>query len=269
MESFEQQRMLLDHMHSLLLKMSDTLDKTETNAASLQSAIEAAEELRTRELELMAKTQELELHREKSDLDRSLGRFPVDVQGSLATFTQELRSLIPIWEGAAQTAQMRGNRLSPLSDRLHQAMRQREAVMERVGAAVQARVEEQRRSGEQIAAQEDSLPQFEVAPPSGEIVVAQSHPAISVEILLDEPNRLMPPLPSSDMPGLFVSTPTPPELGMPIHILARIPGGRTVEADGFVSWRREGSHPEDSGFGVELAAIQEEDRILLLDLLSH
>lgn len=268
MESFEQQRLLLDRLRSMLLKMSESLDRMEAHAETLQSSLRAAQELGQREAELLTQTQELHLIRERSDLERSLARFPLDVPNALSTVSQELKSLLPVWEGASQTAQLRFNRLGPIPERLNQAMRQREAVMERIVASITARQEKQNAAAGMVP-EEEGLPQFEVAPPSSEFVVAQSHPAIAVEILLDEPNRLMPPLPSSDMPGLFVATSTPPELGMPIHILVHLPGGRLIEADGFVAWRREGFAPEESGFGVELAAIQEEDRILLLDLLSH
>lgn len=269
MESFEQQRLLLDRLRAMVLKMSESLDRMETQADVLQSALRTAQELGQREAELMAQAKELHLSRERNDLERSLARFPLDLQNALSTVAQELKSLVPVWEGAFQTAQVRFNRLAPIPDRLNQVMRQREAVMERIHVALNARLDKQRLLAGAAPPDEEGLPQFEVAPPSSEFVIAQSHPAITVEILLDEPNRLMPPLPSSDMPGLFVSTPTPPELGMPIHMLVHMPAGRLIEADGFVAWRREGTAPEESGFGVELAAIQEEDRILLLDLLSH
>lgn len=265
----EQLRTLLDRLRASLQKLSENLDRLESGSQQLQASLLVFEELSAKETALFDRIQKLGLTKEKADLERGLARFPVDPSSAEALFSQEMRGLLPVWEGTGQTSQLRLNRLIPLPERLQQSMRQREAVLDRIRAAVDARVEEAERRTEKAAQEEEASSQFEVAPVSSEWVVAQTASAITLEVVLDEPHRVMPPLPSSDMPGLFVSTPTPPELGMPVHILCHLPMGRDVEADGFVAWRREGHNPEDSGFGIELAAIREEDRILLLDLLSH
>ncbi|GEM_PF-5978030 len=268
METLEQQRELLDRLRVALLSLSEAMERLETSHQQLTSAVLHVESHMAREERFKEQMASPQLSREMDDLARSLARFPLDLGGATLTFLSELRHLQPLLESASNSAASRANRVAPLADRITQVLRQREAVMERIEAAASKRLFELGAAA-RIEAEEEQGPQFEVAPPSGDIVVAQTCAAIEVEILLDEPNRIMPPLPSSDTPGVFISTSAPPELGVPVHVIAHLPGGHQLRADGFVCWRREGESPEESGFGVEFAAIREHDRLLLLELLSR
>lgn len=142
------------------------------------------------------------------------------------------------------------------------------AALEALAGQLRERLE-----AEAAALAQEQTSAFEGEPtrPIAEGPERRRHPreSSSLEFRIEGANRLL--AASSEnlsVGGVFIETTDDVELGTLLHISCSLPGGRVVEADGVVAWKREGSAGQTPGVGIEFLAMAEEDREALEQLGS-
>ena len=250
-------------LQTLMGRLTEAVERLDRMSVQLDSAQNLVSMVAAEEQDLVETIERLGYGRERLELDKSLARFPIDLEGQTAAAAQDLRALTPSWETALQATTMRVGRFQALPEKVVQAVRQRQAVLERIRTSVQARQEDDRKK---LAAQpppaDGTSEEFEaMLIHSGEMdAIPQVKPPLQVELDLQSPHRVIRSADGRFLKGLFVATRESPDLGRAIHLVATLDDGTMIEADGFVAWSLPPEQDSVPGFGLEFVAISDDHR---------
>lgn len=236
----------------LSTRIADLCERLDTIAEQLESELDFAAAIQEQEKELGEVLGEPGLVKERADMERSLNRFPVQAAEASEAFSREVAAISAMLDQALHAALQKASRVASLPERINQAVRQRQAVLERISRLAESRLEEERRRSQTASPQ---APQAN----GGDPLLSKMSPLL-LDLRLGQLNRVIGgDGQGSDLPTVFVSSNQSVAPGTPVHLRV-VSGSVSAEGDGYVLWVRNANNPEQSGFAVRLIAVMEEDR---------